>query len=391
MVSRIPGMSKTRLFLHIGHPKTGTTSIQTFLLANRPALRKMGVLYPDTGLHDSAHRLISPAYYAAASLENRAAAVMARLLDEISASGCPVVVLSFEGLSGDNPAFFSALKERFDTTVIYYVRRHDHIAESRYAQHIRSFLRQEVKPAALAIREKGFQPDYLRVLRLFGAVFGRERLAVRVFEREALVNRDLIDDFLHVTGISRSPEFVPSTSSNASLKRPYLAFKRHCNLLPLLDDEQKRLNHNLNVLSSHDPGPSTGHLLSPEDRLFLIESQQEANAVLAREFLGRPNGILFTEPAPSSRDAWEPLQPLAPEGQLDILNRLSPENKTCLEFLYRPGRLAMPGEAVLPDLPDDQPGAFEALIEKRTLKQFQRRLSILERLVSEQAAPRSRT
>ena len=35
-----------KILLHIGQPKTGTSAIQTFLSANRKALRIAGVLYP---------------------------------------------------------------------------------------------------------------------------------------------------------------------------------------------------------------------------------------------------------------------------------------------------------------------------------------------------------
>ena len=37
----------TRLILHIGAAKTGTTAIQAFLSFNRAALEKGGVWYPD--------------------------------------------------------------------------------------------------------------------------------------------------------------------------------------------------------------------------------------------------------------------------------------------------------------------------------------------------------
>lgn len=35
------------LYLHIGTPKTGTTSIQEFMVCSREALQKHGICYPD--------------------------------------------------------------------------------------------------------------------------------------------------------------------------------------------------------------------------------------------------------------------------------------------------------------------------------------------------------
>ena len=38
----------SRVFLHVGLPKTGTTFLQTTMWANRPQLRRLGLLYPGT-------------------------------------------------------------------------------------------------------------------------------------------------------------------------------------------------------------------------------------------------------------------------------------------------------------------------------------------------------
>src|SRR5215510_12928739 len=48
---------KIELILHIGLPKTGTTSIQETLAAHRTALLEKGVLYPNSA-GESAHALI---------------------------------------------------------------------------------------------------------------------------------------------------------------------------------------------------------------------------------------------------------------------------------------------------------------------------------------------
>src|SRR5882724_4089086 len=50
---------RKQLYLHIGFPKTGTTSIQMWLTENATALAAHGVLYPATGRgrqeHDYGH------------------------------------------------------------------------------------------------------------------------------------------------------------------------------------------------------------------------------------------------------------------------------------------------------------------------------------------------
>lgn len=39
-------MSRKRVFLHVGTPKTGTSYLQDVLFHNRPVLRDAGINYP---------------------------------------------------------------------------------------------------------------------------------------------------------------------------------------------------------------------------------------------------------------------------------------------------------------------------------------------------------
>lgn len=55
----MPDHRAKRLILHIGHGKTGSTSIQRSLRASGPLLREAGILFPDPGRHDN-HQLIFP-------------------------------------------------------------------------------------------------------------------------------------------------------------------------------------------------------------------------------------------------------------------------------------------------------------------------------------------
>ena len=370
-------VSRRRLFLHIGHPKTGTTSIQTWFLANREALRSAGILYPTTGLNDSAHRLLSPAFYAQRHLPNEAPAVMHRLIREIESSSCSVVFISFEGFGLDHPRSLALLRELGEVTVIYYVRRQDHLAESMYAQHVRSFLRMEIRPPDLWL-EQVFHCDYLAVAERFATFFGADRFRLRPFEPTALAGGDVVKDILNVMGVTPPSNLPPPTSRNETLRRSYLSFKRALNLLPLLEEEHRLLARQLTMLSQHDTSPSPRHLFSPDTRLALLERHASLNATLAREFLERPDGRLFQDTSLDPNAPWAPLTPLAPSDQWDIFERLSPEGQAILTTLYRPARLANRGEPLLPHLPDGNESALERLSNMRLRTQLQRRLARLE-------------
>lgn len=48
-----------KLILHLGMPKTGSTSIQTFMAQNRDNLLALGVLYPKVNISTNNHNFIS--------------------------------------------------------------------------------------------------------------------------------------------------------------------------------------------------------------------------------------------------------------------------------------------------------------------------------------------
>lgn len=125
-----------RLVVHIGHDKTGTTSLQETLQANAAALARCGVCYPAMVHHPVAEEFgVGGAPFApgAAWAAFRAAAVR---------SGCPVAVLSTEGLVrlrrrnvDEALAAFAALARQVE--VVLYLRHPVHYANSAVSQGLR--------------------------------------------------------------------------------------------------------------------------------------------------------------------------------------------------------------------------------------------------------------
>ena len=77
----------TRVYLHVGLPKTGTTFIQTVLWENRPALAEQGIVYP--GVRRREHLWSSVVVRERPGLERRnprAAGAWARLLEQVEAA-----------------------------------------------------------------------------------------------------------------------------------------------------------------------------------------------------------------------------------------------------------------------------------------------------------------
>jgi len=97
-----------RAIVHIGTPRTGTTSLQHILSRLRPALAGAGVLYPDLTPASAAGPHLSHQYLGEALDGRRPARDRAELLGSLAAqlraTPCDVVMLSYEGLCQLPPA-----------------------------------------------------------------------------------------------------------------------------------------------------------------------------------------------------------------------------------------------------------------------------------------------
>ncbi|HEX3665408.1 MAG TPA: hypothetical protein VHU23_09270 [Rhizomicrobium sp.] len=232
-----------RCWLHIGVEKTGTTSIQNFLAANRSALRARGVLYPLTpgavshlglvayALDDArvdgtrkVRRLFDPAQIA--SFRGR----FTRALDEeISTSGASEIILSSELLSSRlrSPSEIARLKSLCDriarrTNVVVYLRNQVDFLVSRYTTIIQLGGREEFGVRGIAFG------DYARLLDRWATTFGRGNLIVRRFEPQDFVDGDLLADFAAATDLGFK-NLVAVPRHNESLDAESLAFLRAIN------------------------------------------------------------------------------------------------------------------------------------------------------------------
>ena len=91
-----------RAIVHIGTPRTGTTSLQHVLTRLRPALAGAGVLYPDLTPNSAAVPHLSHQYLGEALDGRRPRRDRAELLQDLAAqlraTSCDTVILSYEGL-----------------------------------------------------------------------------------------------------------------------------------------------------------------------------------------------------------------------------------------------------------------------------------------------------
>ncbi|MEM8788554.1 MAG: hypothetical protein AAGE76_09855 [Pseudomonadota bacterium] len=194
-----------RVILHIGMEKTGSSALQRFFARNRVMLRMAGLRYPRMeGAPAESHCDLVDAIAAdgtgAELVETYAAAV----------EDAATTLISAEGLSAPDPGFaqaFGPWAERFDVTVVVFLRRQDEWALSAYRQAV-------IDPGVAEAR--GFADwlddpvtrarlDYATMLEGWNAVFGADRIRVLRYPHEIPV----VPAFLRAAGLPDRLRLLP--------------------------------------------------------------------------------------------------------------------------------------------------------------------------------------
>ena len=185
------------VYLHIGQPKTGTTSLQRFLVVNRKNLEKNGVAYPDmpqkylpyqgfssdrNGAWVSLVYGMKEAYqfYLKRTLEYCKRYDKVLLSDE-------EIYREYLWKRGLMPEFRSQLEASgVKLKVIIYLRRQDEYVYSLWGQKIKRG-RPETVQEWISQHLKEGECDYLRYINNLTEDIGEGNIIVRVYDRKGFV------------------------------------------------------------------------------------------------------------------------------------------------------------------------------------------------------------
>jgi len=221
--------------LHIGDMKCGSKSIQGWLAANRPLLQSQGLhrgaatmhsIY-DSGLAcyalDDGDLTAEPrrehGIHAAVDVPAYRRRLEERLTAEIAAlpPDARAMVFSHEMLLSLQPSeverLVALLHRRFSSVRVFaYLRRQDRLFLSLWGQRLKTH-----DPGTRFCDDLLATRSYLRMLETWERAVGRAHLAVRVFDRSAFVNGDLLADFRATAGIPDDPRYQLPRFRNESL------------------------------------------------------------------------------------------------------------------------------------------------------------------------------
>lgn len=205
------------LIIHIGAPKTGTTSLQDFLTEHAETLEAHGVVYPAIGRSSRGkHHDLKSEVRGARADAGRTPAWQA--LHELRKSR-PThrIVISEESFYYLEPSAIARLPDMIGggpVTVLVYFRD--------YASHVVSLYAQGMKLARALEEGEGLgtkagnelldfdafferymaKPSHFDIISRWAAVFGWPAIQVRPFQRDLLVGGDIVADLLSVMGLS---------------------------------------------------------------------------------------------------------------------------------------------------------------------------------------------
>ncbi|MEM7470916.1 MAG: hypothetical protein AAF340_06135 [Pseudomonadota bacterium] len=189
-----------QIWLHIGSPKTGTTSLQGFLNDNQERLRdEARVNFMQAGRSHIAHNQL-----ASAARMGETTKLFEQIEAEVDADPDAQHVMSSELLF--NPfttrKFTQSVPDSLKggrTKVICYIRRQDTYLEALYKQFLKNSRIDPDRQAFLADAHRLVR--YFDVINAYGRAFGPENILLRPFSPNRLKGGDIVLDFAETLSI----------------------------------------------------------------------------------------------------------------------------------------------------------------------------------------------
>lgn len=276
-----------RLILHIGLPKTATTTIQHRLGALKPLLAGAGLCYPGYSVrHHEIVKGLEAVEAGRASAEYLVGDLLTAFAAEAKAKDARQVLISSESMvtasSGAVARIGAALRQHFPQTervlVLCYVREPIAFATSLGQQMLKSG-----RGRTATIYANPWPLDLRRSLQNFADVFGRDSLCVRPFDVAKLKNGDVVADALEAMGLGdlELPGRTPNLNSALSSEGAQIA-----DALAGLRPHGKRRRHKRGVYKRVLEGIGGTRFVLPEAVQDLVIAQSSADLDALRADFG---------------------------------------------------------------------------------------------------------
>ena len=256
--------------IHIGLPKTGTTSVQRFLALNAERLAEVGISYPRFLKKENHHALA--AYGVGSQIVHMSRMSGLNSIEEWQAWRPRFRREFLEHTTGGGHWIFSSehiasrlntherigslmelLDEAFEQCrIIVYVRRQDEMAISSYSTWVRDGLTREFDiDEHIEMRNRY---DFRMIIERWMAYLPKEAISIRLLPNERS-DATLIEDFAAAIGIGDITNWKLPPRMNTTLSAPEVEFLRRLNEKIPHVDEQSRYRDPARYVQGAIPGP----------------------------------------------------------------------------------------------------------------------------------------
>lgn len=303
-------MGATRLFIHIGTHKTGTTTIQYALRNNAEALRNENLIY--LSIPASAHKLMNRI-----DVDDH---IISQCRDELNQAiaiqqkdGDFHYIWSWEGFSGspnigyENACIVAESLKKitigFDVQIIVYLRRQDDFIQSLYTQKIMEGESYTFESFLHNYSSVSF--NWERLLRCYAASFGKDKIIARRYDGALFDGPDsLLKDFANILGSKSLFESTINIERNRGYSGDALEIARLTN--PYLTRMEKNRLRQILQQTNARPLDENYSLLTNDQRKEFLRTYLESNANVARRYFhDSPSTLFSTSDLDNTREAYQ--------------------------------------------------------------------------------------
>ncbi|ELL1873640.1 sulfotransferase domain-containing protein [Campylobacter jejuni] len=211
-------------YVHIGTVKTGTTTIQKFLLDNTLQLEKLGFSFLKSfGREESLGKDYLLDYV---SLHNHPIAIdiLKKAIEEETVNQ-KNIILSSEGIHATSSTI--AHVKRYHTflkkmninkiKIIIYIRDPAEMAVSLYTQIIKHNYFKDMCIMNDMCKERFKHDCNYKTIKLWSEVFGKENIIVKLFDKNEFYQGDLLKDFINTIDLEWDNNFIIPNKLNESI------------------------------------------------------------------------------------------------------------------------------------------------------------------------------
>lgn len=308
------------LYLHIGTPKTATTSIQMFCVVNQELLHTKGYSYPILDFKYPHVMIRRNGHFLVGRLNYPNGKENVELEEELWNRGLDLVHTEFEKYSNvilsDENIWHSSTNNKFrfwkrlmkdaekygyQVKVIVYLRRQDGMAISWLSQQVKEAWNHSsyMKWISFKKRPRSIMLDYYSLLEKIARVVGRKNIMVRPFERGKFRGNGntIFSDFLEAIGLEYTDNYkIEEEEANKSLTGNSQEIMRVVNSV-LPDDAKirglmRRAAHRCEELKDVD---NSFTMFTREELEQFMSRYQEGNDRIAKEYLGQEESLFETK------------------------------------------------------------------------------------------------